>query len=202
MGDPSLGAFGSTGAAQTEFVPSETRRGRRPQCSWERRRTARPSWSSGGTSTGCPLRPCCRNGGGPIEQKLQNQVISAKNFQESGAIVFKYDEVPDVTTDYCGGQDCFVGIAAVLNNDTGEYREVMEATKLLSTLSNEQFSACRVNVPHEHIVGSSASIRYDPLPERPPGKSSREGNTEGGSIQAALVAIAVTVAASLTLLLG
>ena len=40
--------------------------------------------------------------------------------------MFKYDEVPDVTTDYCGGQDCFVGIAAVLNNDTGEYREVME----------------------------------------------------------------------------
>ena len=56
----------------------------------------------------------------------RNCRIKAQNFQESGAIVFKYDEVPDDTTDYCGGQDCFVGIAAVLNNDTGEYREVLE----------------------------------------------------------------------------
>ena len=52
--------------------------------------------------------------------------------------MFKYDEVPHDTTDYCDGEDCFVGIAAVLNNDTGEYREVVEVFNcLLPTPSNE-----------------------------------------------------------------
>ena len=41
----------------------------------------------------------------------------------SGAIVFKYENVPDGTADYSDGREYFVGIAAVLENSS-EYREV------------------------------------------------------------------------------
>ena len=48
----------------------------------------------------------------------------------SGAIVFKYENVPDGATDYSDGREYFVGIAAVLEN-TSEYRKVICFVALL-----------------------------------------------------------------------
>ena len=66
-------------------------------------------------------------------------------------------------------------------------------------------------MPHEHVV-SSMSIRYDPLPPEEkdiPGKSKgRESQTQrvrdsdGGIVEAVLVAVGVAVAPALVLFIG
>ena len=56
--------------------------------------------------------------------KKIRKYVCLKPLQKSGAIVFKYENVPDGVTDYNEGIELFVGIAAVLES-SNEYREVI-----------------------------------------------------------------------------
>ena len=66
-------------------------------------------------------------------------------------------------------------------------------------------------MPHEHVV-SSMSIRYDPLPPEEEGipgmtegresQTQRVRDSDGGIVEAVLVAVGVAVAAALVLFIG